>query len=169
MTIARLPQEGPSMNEPGQGSRQPDEPVTVTLPYRTAKRVLVAVVADAQRANSRGKDPAGVEQLARASDVIGDAIDAPAHRRFALPRAMLWAVIAGTPEEYSRWVKTVYDQLSPAEQDTRYVGRTIYIDSVEEAFGHVYAGYSVYGTADRRPDCQELVAAVKSRTFRRER
>ncbi len=157
------------MTDPWHGSRPPDEPVTLTLPYRTAKRVLVAVVSDAQRANTRGNDPGGVEQLAVASDLIGDAIDAPPHRRFALPRTMLWAVIAGTPEEYSRWVKTVYDQLPAAERDGRYAGRTIYIDSVEEVFEHVYAGYSIYGTAERRHDCQELVAAVKSRTFRRER
>ena len=163
MTIAPLPLEGLSMNEPWHGSRPPDEPVTVTLPYRTAKRVLVAVVADAHRTNSRGKDPAGVEQLAQASDVIGDAIGAPSHRRFRLPAQLHYAVIAGDEAEYRRWLDE-----PPGTTWVRGM-EPIFVDSVEKALSACYSGYSTFGTAYRLDDFQEILAAVRARTFRRER
>jgi hypothetical protein len=156
MTTAAPPLEGP-MSEPWHGSRPPEEPVTVTMPYRTAKRVLVAVVSDAQRANSRGKDPDGVEQLAAASDAIGDAIDAPPHRRFRLPERLYYAVIAGTEAEYRRWLDTP-GQICP---------QPIFVDSVESALSACYSGYSTTGTAYRRDDFQEILAAVRARTFKR--
>ena len=168
MTTVPLPLEGPSMNEPWHGSRPPDEPVTVTLPYRTAKRVLVAVVSDAQRTNSRGKDPVGVEQLAQASDVIGDAIGAPSHRRFRLPVQLYYAVIAGTEAEYRRWLResTPYrGGLDVGEVN----GEPMFVDSVERALSACYSGYSTFGTAYRRDDFQEILAAVRARTFKRER
>jgi hypothetical protein len=131
------------------------------LPYRTAKRVLVAVVADAQRTNTRGKDPDGVAQLAQASEVIGDAIDAPPHRRFRLPEQLYYAVIAGTEAEYRRWL---IDPTTSCGGD-----KPIFVNSVERALSACYSGYSTYGTAYRRDNFQEVLAAVKSRTFRRER
>jgi len=161
MTIAPLPLEGPLMNEPWHGSRPPDEPVTVTLPYRTAKRVLVAVVSAAQLANSRGKDPDGVEQLARASDVIGDAIDAPAHRRFRLPERLYHAVIAGDEAEFGRWL--------PDPTIVAGDSRPVFVDSAERALSMCYSGYSTFGTAYRRDDFQEILAAVRARTFGRDR
>ena len=170
MTAAPLLLEGP-MNEPWHGSRPPDEPVTVTLPYRTAKRVLVAVVADAHRANVKGNDPGGVEQLAFVSDVIGDAIEAPVHRRFRLPtspplpewrrgrvekpRQLLWAVLAGDASEYGIWKRTVYD----SDPDLP----TVFVDSIRDAKEHAFGGYSVYGTARYRNDFQEILAAVRRR------
>ncbi len=73
------------MNEPWHGSQPPETPVTVTLPYRAAKRVLSAIVRDAHRTNARGDDAVGVVTLAEASEIFGDALDAPVHRRFRLP------------------------------------------------------------------------------------
>lgn len=148
------------MNEPWYGSQPPDTPVTVTLPYRTAKRVLTAIVRDAQRSTSRGDDPSGVNLLASASDVFGDAVDAPPHRRFRLPEKLYHAVIAGNASQFNLWKLHAYDALKPE------VNEPIFVNSVEQALSACYSGYLTYGTAHLRKDFQELLAAVKSRTFR---
>jgi len=146
------------MNEPWHGSQPPETLVTVTLPYNVVKRVLSAVVRDAQRTNSKGNDPEGVALLAKVSDVLGDAISAPAHRRFRLPNKLYHAVIAGTEAEYRRWL---------AEDDNRRaIINLIYVGSVEAALGLCYSGSSTVGTWYKRDDAQELLAAVKARTFK---
>jgi hypothetical protein len=63
----------------------PDAPITITLPARIMDRVFRAVVRDAYLTVKRvadHPDDAGLRALAEASRVIGDAIGAPAHRRF---------------------------------------------------------------------------------------
>lgn len=145
------------MTQPWHGTRPPDEPVTIVLPYRTAKRVLVSVVNDAKRANSRGDDPVGVELLAGASDVIGDAIEAPPHRRFRIPEKLYHAVIVGTEDEYDRVVAVTTREFTNDE--------LVMINDVDQARSMVYSGYTTAGTWYRRDDAQELVAAVKIRTF----
>ncbi len=150
--------------EPWHGSRPPDTPVTVTLSYATVKRVLTAVVRDAKRTNTRGDDPEGVILLAQASAVIGDAIDAPAHRRFGFPATLYHAVIVGNTAEYNDALRVEGHNRVVLSSAT---AEPIMIDSIAEARLHCYSGWSFYGTAYRRPDFQEIVAAVKARTFKR--
>jgi hypothetical protein len=143
-------------NQPWRGSKPPDDPVTVVLPYRTAKRVLTAVVRAAQRSNARGDDPAGVVLLAAASDALGDALGAPPHRRFRLPDRLYHAVIAGTADEYKRWLAG----------DPPAGASLMHVDTVEAAHKACYSGYTTVGTWNKRDDAQALLAAVKRRTFK---
>ena len=71
-------------------------------------------------------------------------------------------MIAGTNAEYHRWLAD--PKTSTSEGDI-----PVFVDSVECALSECYSGYSTFGTAYRRDDFQEILAAVKSRTFRRER
>ena len=146
-------------NTPWRGSAAPNTPITLTLPYHTLKRVLTAVVRGAQRAHSKGVDPGGVAALAEASEVIGDALDAPPHRRFRLSTTLHHAVIAGTKEEYQQWCQT-----SPDAVD---VTNLLYVDSVADALKARYRDYSTVGTWHNRIDALALLAAVKVRTFKR--
>lgn len=145
------------MSEPWEGSSvDPDAPVTVTLPYRTFKRILRATTNEAYRAVKRDDEP-GIRDLSRASKVIGEALGAPPHRRFRLPDKLYFAVVAGDEGEYRRYVRTEY-----AEDAT-----PVFIDSVDTARSMTYSGWAQCGTAYRRPDFQEVIAAVKSRLWKK--
>lgn len=133
----------------------PDKPVALTLPYAVARRVLTIIVKAAYRANARA-DQAAVEDLTVASDALGNALSAPAHRRFQLPERLYHAVIAGDEREYQRWCRVPPAALNP-----------IYLPTVEAAYGLRYSGYTTYGTWYRRDDAQELLTAVKRRIIKR--
>lgn len=153
------------MRQPWVGAAPPETPVTVTLPYRVMKRVLTSIVRDAHRANELGNDEVGVKTLADASEVIGDAIGAPDHRRFRVPDKLLYAVIAGSRDEFDRWCRE--DALR--NPDGSYVNQPLFVDSVATALVNAYVGWSVTGTAYRRDDFQEILAAVRRRVIRKRR
>lgn len=73
------------MADPWYGSAPPDTPVSTTMPYRVAMHVLTAIVREAKRITVTfdGEDrEKRLKDLAHASQILGDAIAAPPHRRF---------------------------------------------------------------------------------------
>lgn len=136
-----------------------DSPVTVTLPRRVMKRVLDSVREHAYKL-SRRDDQIGLKALSDASEVIGDAVDAPLSRRFRMPEKLHHGVIAGDRVEYDRW-------LASAVRGREYRDDPVFLDSVDDVFKHVYSDYTSTGTAYRRDDFQELMAALRTRVFPR--
>jgi hypothetical protein len=145
------------MTDPWYGSQPPDAPVTVTMPYQVAKRVLRAVVRDGWRIVVRGDDRSGPKQLAVASALLGDAIEAPPNRRFVMPR-LQHAVLAGSAEEYGRWLATA---------DLSECPDPVYVADAEAARHYCYSGHTTVGAWEGRSDAKELLSIVRNRTFER--
>ena len=135
-------------------SNDPNALLTVTLPRRILHRVLRAVTTDAYARVRAGKDPGGVETLAAASEVLGDALGAPANQRFRLP-PVRYGVVAADAADHERWCR-----------DHPGVGVATLVDSVAVALRHRYYGYVVTAAARRLyadEDLQQIMAAIRSR------
>lgn len=146
-----------NMTEPWHGSAPPETPVTVTLSYRTAKRVLDAVVRDGHRAINRGNDPVGVELLAGASEALGTALAAPPHRRFTPARR--YAVVAITATDFVATCRDLFldESIQP-----------VWVSTLEGAREACYVGFTVSDRARRKmPDIDAIVETVVARTFPR--
>jgi hypothetical protein len=156
-----------SDREPWVGDPDPNRTVAVTLPYHVAKRVLDAIVHSGHRiAHRRPDDRAGLEALALASRQYGIVLQAPSHRQFYYKAAAPWAVLAGSLAEYQRWEKDSYQTLNQDARARAYPGGPVFVDSIEDVERYeVFSGSSTTGTAYRREDFQELLAAVKWRTI----
>lgn len=145
------------MSEAWIDTSPPDAPVTVTLPRRVYKRVLGAVTRGGHALAQRGTDSLGIEIMAYASKVIGDALEAPPHRRFVT--ALRHAIVAVNADDFVKTARSL--ELDPNVQP-------IFVDSVAAAYESGYVGYTVspratYGLAN----LPEILAIVADRTFPR--
>lgn len=148
---------------PWHRARPADAPVTVTMPFQMAKRVFASVNHMAHRSIVRGHENFDqLKLMADAVNLIGDAIGAPADKRFHLSdddptvsRSAYHAVVAGSAREYLSWARE-----NPGVKNPLYVG------TVNIAKANLFTGWSSTGTGYRRDDFQEIVAAIRARTIR---